>query len=50
MSYTVLLGMRNVSDKKLLRKSEHTFCVPIKFFWKFAVYEITFKNSVEPEM
>jgi len=26
--------MRNVSDKKLLKKNQHTFCVPVKFFWK----------------
>jgi hypothetical protein len=40
-----VLRMKNVSDKKLKRKSKEKFCVPFLFLNR-AVYEMMFKNIV----
>jgi len=43
ISRTVLLRMRNVSEKSFKRKSKHMFCVQEYFSENRAVYEIMWK-------
>jgi hypothetical protein len=45
---SILLRMRNVSDK-VHRENQNTHCIPnIFFFENLAVYDIMWKNIVEP--
>jgi hypothetical protein len=56
VSRSILLRMRNVSDKfaeeittNLHRKSKHTFNVQKLFSENRAIYEIIWKDTVEPD-
>jgi hypothetical protein len=49
ISRYILLRMRNVLEKKVQRKSKHTFYIQYLFSKNRAVYEIISKNMVEPE-
>jgi hypothetical protein len=48
ISPSVLPRIKYVSEKKNLRKSRHISCVNIFFLEHRAVYEIMWKNTVEP--
>jgi hypothetical protein len=45
-SHSLLLRMSIVSEKKLQRKSKHTYYVQQRFSENNAVYEIMWKNVV----
>jgi len=46
---SVLIRMKNVTDKNCREKSKHTFCVQYRFFENRTVYEIMWKNIGEPD-
>ena len=48
MSRSVLLRMRNVSEKKICRESQTQFVFNNFYFESCAVYEIMWKNLVQP--
>ena len=49
ISLSVLLTMRNVSDKRCRKKSEHIFYVQKLISENRAIYEIILKNMVETD-
>jgi hypothetical protein len=49
ISRSVFLGMKNLSDKFLDRIKTHVSYFIFNHFFNSAVYEIMWKNNVEPE-
>ena len=45
---SILLRMKNISDKIVEKLKAHILCSVIFFFENYTVYEITWKNVVEP--
>jgi len=43
----ILLTVRNVLDK-ICAENQNTFCVRLTFFQRQAIYEIMWKNTVQP--
>ena len=49
ISRSVILRIRNVSDKSYRGKAKHILCSVIFFSEKRVAYEIMWKNIVEPD-
>ena len=48
ISYSILLRLRNVWDR-ICRGNQNTHWWSVTSFWNFAVYEIMWKNAVDPD-